>query len=198
MFRLELIYHKKAVCVKSVLRPFPYFDYCSKPVETGDPGPVFLTLPELNAPMQLQISTSHKSGSFRDANISSDGFFSIFDWIFRGNSSSAVQIDQKTQREKINAPASLQTVNETYDQIFVTQDENTSTIPVPRHGLRSIHILKRKMSKVSKKEQEFIPNTWRNLGELNSRKAQFDLGILERRNKAVFGRINRAQQPNVV
>nr|CAD2185799.1 unnamed protein product [Meloidogyne enterolobii] len=42
------------VCVKSVLRLFPYFDYCSKPVENGN-GPVFLTLPELNAPMQIFI-----------------------------------------------------------------------------------------------------------------------------------------------
>ncbi|KAL3113352.1 hypothetical protein niasHT_018967 [Heterodera trifolii] len=47
---------KITICVKSVLRLFPYFDYCSTPVENNDPGPAYIILPDLGGdPLQIFI-----------------------------------------------------------------------------------------------------------------------------------------------
>uniref|UniRef100_A0A915M5W0 MAM domain-containing protein n=1 Tax=Meloidogyne javanica TaxID=6303 RepID=A0A915M5W0_MELJA len=163
------------VCVKSVLRLFPYFDYCSKPVENGN-GPVFLTLPELNAPMQVTHNFVFNSAVLH-------GGFAIIDNLeYFGEF-----CDRENNKVCLIAPTFLQTVNETNAEISDKQSDKQPTIPFSQHGLRSINILQRKMPKVS--EKELFPNTWKDPGNLNSRKAQFDMGIFERRNKDLLGRI---------
>ncbi|KAI6209707.1 MAM domain-containing protein [Aphelenchoides besseyi] len=35
------------VCTKSVSKMFPDYDYCARPIENGDPGPAYVTIPDL-------------------------------------------------------------------------------------------------------------------------------------------------------
>uniref|UniRef100_A0A183C5J4 MAM domain-containing protein n=1 Tax=Globodera pallida TaxID=36090 RepID=A0A183C5J4_GLOPA len=67
---------KITVCVKSILRLFPYFDYCSKPVENNDPGPAYVTLPDLGGE-SLQIFIQAHNFVFNSAAL--QGGFAIID-----------------------------------------------------------------------------------------------------------------------
>ncbi|KAE9419565.1 hypothetical protein Angca_000999, partial [Angiostrongylus cantonensis] len=48
------------VCAKKISKTFPEYDFCSSDIETGDPGPVYITISkESSTPFQLFIIAEH-------------------------------------------------------------------------------------------------------------------------------------------
>ncbi|VDM62952.1 unnamed protein product, partial [Angiostrongylus costaricensis] len=64
------------VCAKKISKTFPEYDFCSSDIETGDPGPVYVTISkESSTPFQLFIIAEH----FVFHSIDLQGGFAIID-----------------------------------------------------------------------------------------------------------------------
>uniref|UniRef100_A0A0N4ZSM0 MAM domain-containing protein n=1 Tax=Parastrongyloides trichosuri TaxID=131310 RepID=A0A0N4ZSM0_PARTI len=67
---------KIIVCIKRLTKIYPDYDYCSPPIENGDPGPAIISIPDINKePFQIFIRAENfvfKSGDL-------EGGFAIID-----------------------------------------------------------------------------------------------------------------------
>ncbi|VDM47813.1 unnamed protein product [Toxocara canis] len=64
------------VCTKQTIKAYPSFDFCSDAVEIGDPGPAYISIPDLEK-QPFQIFITADNFVFRSTNL--EGGFAIID-----------------------------------------------------------------------------------------------------------------------
>lgn len=146
--------------------------------------------------LNRQIDTK----SSTDNSYNTNGFPSIFDWIFRNT-----QEETLIKMENETRPYLLQNTNKTFDKTFNSTVANIYV--TNQHGLRAIHILQRTQSSKleeqgrSVKNQQTIfsdlfPNTWKNFGSLKLRRSNFKLGL--KNNSLALGPNERKHDENQI